>query len=144
MNVEYAKAVYGKLGEGIAEVLYISFGDDIYKVDIIETKRGPIQRTTTTVGLKIAHKVIAVCGDNASNNDTFCDHFLRILHENDYDEDPQLSLGLKRCLFRGRKSRIRCLAHIYSLICDIIFDYLYSSTREEAAKVIKEALDSRS
>jgi hypothetical protein len=75
MVVEFADAKFGKSGEGMAEVLYTSFGEDIVKVDLIESKAGLMERTIKAVGLKINHKVITVCGDNAPNNNTFCDYF---------------------------------------------------------------------
>jgi hypothetical protein len=86
MNVEFAEAVYSKSGEGMAEVLYAPFSDDIDKTDIIETEKGDMVRTISHVGLNIAHMV---SGDNAPNNDTFCDHFHRKLLAHDYDDDPQ-------------------------------------------------------
>jgi hypothetical protein len=143
MNVEFAEAVYGKSGEGMAEVLYASFGDNINKTDVIETEKGDMVRTTSHVGLNIAHKVIAVCGDNAPNNDTFCDHFHRKLLAHDYDDDPQLdpNSSLKSCRFRGRKSRIRCLAHITSLIGDAVFDHLKAGTTKEAKELLQRVLN---
>jgi hypothetical protein len=136
MNVEFAEAVYGKSGEGMAEVLYTSFGDNINEVETIETAKGPVEQTTTHIGLKIAHKIIAVCGDNASNNDTFCDHFHAKLLANNYDDNPQSNLGLSRCLFQGRASRIRCLAHICKLIAESVFGHFHPGTREEAQALV--------
>jgi hypothetical protein len=41
------------------------------------------------VGLDIAQKLFAICGDNATNNDTFCDHFhARLLSK--FENDPTL------------------------------------------------------
>jgi hypothetical protein len=79
VNVEFAEAKYGKSGEGMAEVLYTSFGRDINEKTVIETKDGLKLQTTSAVGLKINHKIIAICGNNASNNDTFCDYFYKKL-----------------------------------------------------------------
>jgi hypothetical protein len=59
MNVEYAEAVYGKSGQGMAEVLYTSFAQDINEVEYIETFKGRMEQITTYVGLNIAYKVIA-------------------------------------------------------------------------------------
>lgn len=44
---------------------------------------------TTTINLKIAYKVIAFCSDNASNNNTYYNHFLRKLKV-EYNNDPSL------------------------------------------------------
>jgi hypothetical protein len=138
MVVEFADAKFGKSGEGMAEVLYTSFGEDIVKVDLIESKAGLMERTIKAVGLKINHKVIAVCGDNAPNNDTFCDHFHQKLQVDGYDDDIRIQgeLNLKRCLFRGRRSRIRCLAHINSLIGEAVFKALDSGTAKEAKELL--------
>jgi hypothetical protein len=140
MNVEYAEAVYGKSGQGMAEVLYTSFAQDINEVEYIETLKGRMEQITTHVGLNIAHKVIAVCGDNAPNNDTFCDHFHAKLKVK-YDDNPQLLLGLPRCLFRGRQSRIRCLAHILALIAESVFKHLKSGTTKDAQTIINSVLE---
>jgi hypothetical protein len=79
MNVEFAEAKFEKSREGMAKVLYTSLGDNINKKEVIETKNGLMLQTTSAVGLKVAHKVIAVCRDNATNNNTFCDHFYQKL-----------------------------------------------------------------
>jgi len=140
MNVEYAEAVWGKSGEGMAEVLMASFGEGIDKVTLVDTEKGPMEQRVLQIGLDIAHKVIAVCGDNAPNNDTFCDHFHRILKQK-YDDDPALGLGLPRCLFGGRRSRIRCLAHILALIAKSVFAHLKSGTREQAEDIVQSVLN---
>jgi hypothetical protein len=75
MNVKFINAKFRKSGAGMAKVLYASFKEDINKSEVIKTKNGTMLRTTTIIGLKIAHKVIAIYGDNATNNDTFYDHF---------------------------------------------------------------------
>jgi len=130
--VEFAKAIYKKSREGIAKVLYTSFRDNINKVETIEIAKGPIKQTTTYISLKIAHKIIAIYGDNASNNDTFYDYFYAKLLANNYNNNPQSNLSLPRYLFQGRASYIRCLAHICKLIAEFIFSYFYLKTREEA------------
>jgi hypothetical protein len=71
------------------------------------------------VGLNCAHKLFAVCGDNATNNDTFCDHLLERLQQ-DYDDDSSSTLGLPKCRFHGQDSRIRYGAHIISLVVDAV------------------------
>jgi len=130
--VEFAKAIYGKSREGIAKVLYTSFKDNINKVETIKTAKGLIKQTTTYIGLKIAYKIIIICKDNASNNNTFCDHFYAKLLANNYDDNLQSNLSLPRYLFQGRASRIRCLAYICKLIAESIFGHFYLRTREEA------------
>ncbi|KAN0069130.1 hypothetical protein V8E54_012759 [Elaphomyces granulatus] len=99
-----------------------------------------MEQRVLQIGLDIAHKVIAVCGDNAPNKDTFCDHFHRILKQK-YDDDPALELGLPRCLFGGRRSRIRCLAHILAPIAKAVFAHLKSGTREQAGDIVQSVLN---
>jgi hypothetical protein len=99
-----------------------------------------MKQITTYVSLNIAHKVITVCGDNAPNNNTFCDHFHTKLKVK-YNDYPQLLLGLPRCLFRGRQSRIRCLAHILALIAESVFKHLKSSTTKDAQTIINSVLE---
>ncbi|KAF4609801.1 hypothetical protein G7Y89_g15822 [Cudoniella acicularis] len=88
-NIEYVdvvykkhwlkEAVFGKSGEAMAEVLFTSFDDDINFVtqELIDGKL--FEKRELSVCLKIAHKIFAVYGDNASNSDTFFNHFLKKL-----------------------------------------------------------------
>jgi hypothetical protein len=54
------EAVWGKSGEGMAEVLMASFGEGIDKVTLVDTEKGPMEQRVLQIGLDIAHKVIAV------------------------------------------------------------------------------------
>jgi hypothetical protein len=116
----------------MAKVLYTSFRDNINEVETIEIAKGPIKQTTTYIGLKIAHKIIAIYGDNALNNDTFCNYFYAKFLANNYDDNPQSNLSLPRYLFQGRASYIQCLAHICKLIAESVFSHFHLRTREEA------------
>lgn len=60
-------------------MLYASFTDNIKEVTFFETNKGRIEQTTKYVSLKIAYKIIAVYSNNATNNNTFYNHFYRIL-----------------------------------------------------------------
>jgi hypothetical protein len=64
----------GKLGEAMAELIWETIGPNYKKV----TKKieGNIVTIITEerIGLNCTEKLFAVCGDNASPNDTFCDH----------------------------------------------------------------------
>jgi len=64
------------------------FSDNINKTDVIKTKKGDIVRTTSYIKLNIAYKVIAICNNNALNNNTFCDHFYYKLLAYNYNDDP--------------------------------------------------------
>jgi hypothetical protein len=88
-----------------------------------------------------AHKLCAVCGDNATDNDTFCDHLHAKLLE-EYDDEPTSTSGLPKCRFKGRDSRIRCIAHIISLVADAVLDKLKSGSHKEAAELVAEPNDS--
>jgi hypothetical protein len=95
------------------------------KADHLARKGVGVKTTTTEkhVGRNVVHKLFAVCGDNASPNDTFYDHLLQRLHDNGFDDDPSCSKGLDRCRFRGRASRVRCIAHIIALVVGAILAY---------------------
>jgi hypothetical protein len=60
----------------MAELLYTSFGPD-YESQT-ETIKGNIRTITTEkhIGLDVARKLFAVCGDNATLNDTLCNKYL--------------------------------------------------------------------
>jgi hypothetical protein len=72
--IEFAELPFGKPGKAMADVMWETIGPDYEKVT--ETVEDNIITTTTEqrVGLNRAQKLFAVCGDNATNNNTFCDH----------------------------------------------------------------------
>ena len=119
--IEFAELIAGKSGKAIADILYDSIGPDFKKeTEIIE---GDTIKTVTEerIGLKCAQKLFTVYGDNAPVNDTFCDHLYNLLLH-DYDDDPMSNIGLLKCHFHGRPSRIRCITHIIALLSlSIIF-----------------------
>jgi hypothetical protein len=59
----------------MAKVLYALFKEDINKSKVIKTENSIMLRTTIVISLKMAYKVIAICGNNTINNNTFCDYF---------------------------------------------------------------------
>lgn len=137
MHTEYAEAVKGKSGFGMAEVLFASFGGDYSCVERIDSPipsnpARQVSRTTSYIGLNMRHKVLAVCGDNAANNDTFCDHFHQMLQEDDTHTNYR---------FKGRESRIRCLAHILALVSKAVYVYLKAESREDAEQVVNRAVE---
>ena len=131
MNVEFTEAVLGKSGDAMAEVFLASLGDDIEEIREFEQEDGKLMRETLThVGLKVTHKVFAVVGDNAANNDTFSDHYL-----------CKLQAKYESSLFRGRPSRIRCLAHILNLVADTVYDELKAGTHGDAKPRVDAVLE---
>jgi hypothetical protein len=130
----------GKSGEAMAELLMETLGPDYNKVTE-NIKGGTIVTTTEErVGLNCAQKLFAVCGDNATPNDTFCDHLHKRLLRN-FDDNPTSSSDLPRCRFRGRSSRIRCVAHIIALVVQAVLKQLKSGTYDEAVKLVNRVHD---
>jgi hypothetical protein len=128
----------GKSGEAMSDILWESLGPD-YKKTKEDTKDGIITTTVEErVGLDCAQKLFAVCGDNATNNDTFCDHFhSRLLSL--YENDPAPDSEVPRCRFRGRASRIRCIAHIISLVVAKVLAKLKSGDYAQTAALVEGA-----
>ena len=92
--------------------------------------------------LGIEQKLLAITGDNAGNNGTLCHALYKGLSES-YSDDPLANSSIRpRMRFHGRKSFIRCLAHVTNLICDDILKELKSSTAREA-KALLDDLDKR-
>jgi hypothetical protein len=89
------------------------------------------------IGLDYAYKLFAVCGDNALNNDTFCDHLYKRLLQT-YDNNPLSNSGLPHCRFYGRSSRICCITHIIALVVGTILRELKSSTYKEAVELVTQ------
>ena len=70
MVTEFAEMTGGKSGEAMADIIWESLGPD-YKKTTKDIKDGIITTTVEErVGLNCAQKLFAVCGDNATNNDT--------------------------------------------------------------------------
>jgi hypothetical protein len=106
-------------------------------------KEGTIVTTTEErVGLNCAQKLFAVYRDNATPNNTFCDHLHKRLLRN-FDNNPTSSSDLPRYRFRGRSSRIRCVAHIIALIIQAVLKQLKSGTYDKAVKLVNRVHDNR-
>jgi hypothetical protein len=142
VTIEFSE-MHGKSGATIAEMLYLSFGPDYEKST--EVVRENVRTITTEkhIGLNIAHKLFAVCGDNASPNDTFCDHFHQRLLSNGFDDNPASGNSLPLCRFHGRNSRIRCMAHIIALVVGAVLTFLQAGTYADAAVLLQAAEDNK-
>ncbi len=87
--------------------------------------------------LEIAPKLLTITGDNASNNGTLCDALQTELRKTYDDEDDEFRMKpLMR--FHGRKSFIRCLAHIINLICKDVLATLKAGSAKEAKAILDE------
>ncbi|OAQ58956.1 hypothetical protein VFPPC_11895 [Pochonia chlamydosporia 170] len=84
--------------------------------------------------LRLKPKLLAITGDNAGNNGTLCQSLYDSL-KNEFDDNVS-PIGRPRMRFHGRKSWIRCLAHITSLICDGVLQDLKAGTAKEAKKML--------
>ena len=74
MIIEFIEIVGGKSGEAIVVLLMETIESDHEKV-IEEVQGNKITITTEKhIGLDCAEKLFAVCGDNASSNNTFCNY----------------------------------------------------------------------
>ncbi|XP_044718811.1 uncharacterized protein HRG_07376 [Hirsutella rhossiliensis] len=113
-------------------------------IEFIELKRSHtgkqlaeiVERTLEELRLK--PKLLAITGDNAGNNGTLCQSLYDSL-KTKFD-DKVSPIGRPCMRFHGRKSWIRCLAHITSLICEGVLQDLKAGTAKEAKKM----LDNRS
>jgi hypothetical protein len=84
--------------------------------------------------LRLKPKLLAITGDNAGNNGTLCQS-LYVSLKTKFDDNVSL-IGRPRMRFHGRKSWIRCLAHITSLICESVLQDLKAGTAKEAKKML--------
>jgi hypothetical protein len=84
--------------------------------------------------LKLKPKLLAITGDNASNNGTLCQSLYDSL-KTKYDDKPSL-IGRPRMRFHGRKSWVRCLAHVTALVCEDVLQDLKAGTAKEAKKML--------
>ena len=141
MVVEFAEMTAGKSGLAMADVMWESLGPTFERTYQQITDYSLTTVTELVVGLDSIAKLFAVTGDNASNNDTFCDHLHEKLLAQGYDDYGRQ--GLSRCWFHGRKSRIRCAAHIIALVCDKALEFLGAGSYKETIALIQEVAENR-
>src|SRR5436190_14592707 len=77
VTIEFTEMTGGKSGVGMCGIIYALMGKDFEKVTEEDTEEGIIEVIQKATGLDIAHKLLAVTGDNAGNNNTFCDYFIK-------------------------------------------------------------------
>ena len=88
-----------------------------------------VQTTLEELGLQ--HKLMAMTGDNASNNETMADALYHSLTNYAEGEDQESSetTPLK---FQGSSSYVRCLAHVINLIVKDVLRTLKDGTMDDA------------
>ena len=135
MVVEFAEMLRGKSGKAMADIFQETIGPNFKRET--KTVQDDIIKTITKerVSLKCAEKLFAVYGDNALNNNTFCDHLLKHLHHN-YDDSPTSTTGLPKCRFHGHMSRIWYIAHIIALVVNAVLNELKAKTYAKAAELV--------
>ena len=105
-----------------------------------------LARETLTV-LKLFNlerKLVAITGDNASNNPTLCRHLHKLLSK-DFTSDithPPYDCR-EQMEFKGDQSFIRCLAHILNLIAKAILKALNAGSHKDAKKLIYEMAEKK-
>ena len=117
--IEFIELIAGKSRKAIANIFFNSISPNFKR----ETETIINNIITTIIEERISlnyhKKLFIVYGDNASNNNTFCNHLYNLLLH-DYNNDPTLNIGLPKCHFHGRLSRIRCIAYLITLVIGII------------------------
>lgn len=92
----------------------------------------------------LERKLVAITGDNASNNPTLCRHLYKLLSK-DFTNDITMAdcpFGLRELMqFKGDKSFVRCLAHILNLIAKAILKALNAGSHKDAKKLIYKMVE---
>src|SRR6266536_5381675 len=83
--------------------------------------------------LKVKHKLFAIIGDNASNNNTLCYHLFQRLRE-EYNDRP--SPIRPRIRFYRKLSFICCLTHVINLIYKDVLSSLKAGSTIKAKKTL--------
>jgi hypothetical protein len=98
-----------------------------------------IQEVLQNFGLE--QKLLAICGDNASNNPTLCRSLHRFLKQKFVDSVDKLNIPgneKKLMLFKGDGSFIRCLAHVLNLVAKSMLKVLKAGSHRETKRVIEQ------
>ncbi|EED22676.1 hypothetical protein TSTA_061640 [Talaromyces stipitatus ATCC 10500] len=95
----------------------------------------------------LEQKLVAICGDNASNNPTLCRSLHKLLKQQFVDSVRKLNLLGEDCkliCFRGDESFVRCLVHVLNLIAKSMLKIFKVGSYQEAKRVIKQmSIDKR-
>ena len=94
----------------------------------------------------LREKLVAITGDNASNNPSLCRHLYKLLSK-DFTDDPNLGNTIfedwKLMQFKGNESFVRCMAHILNLVAKAILKELKAGSHKEARKLIWEMAEKK-
>jgi hAT family C-terminal dimerisation region len=96
----------------------------------------------------LEQKLLAICGDNASNNPTLCRHIHRLLKQKFVDSTKKLAIPgneqRKLMLFKGDESFIRCLAHVLNVVAKSMLKIFKAGSHKEAKTIIQQmSIDKR-
>jgi hypothetical protein len=89
----------------------------------------------------LEQKLVAICGDNASNNPTLCRSLHKLLKQRFIDSVQKLDLlgeNRKLMLFKGDESFIRCLAHVLNLVAKSMLKVFKAGSHKDAKRIIKQ------
>src|SRR5579871_4152651 len=92
----------------------------------------------------IEHKLVAITGDNASNNPTLCRQLYKLLSKDFTSKTTTTPYDSRKLMqFKGEQSFVRCLAHILNLIAKAILKALNAGSHKDAKKLIYEMAEKR-
>ncbi|EED16642.1 hypothetical protein TSTA_017170 [Talaromyces stipitatus ATCC 10500] len=92
----------------------------------------------------LEQKLVAICGDNASNNPTLCCSLHKLLKQRFVDSVQKLNLlgeDRKLMCFRGDKSFVRCLAHVLNLIAKSMLKIFKVGSHQEAKRRVDKYME---
>ena len=92
----------------------------------------------------LERKLVAITGDNASNNPTLCRQLYKMLSKDFTSDTTTASYDCREQMqFKGDQSFIRCLAHILNLIAKAILKALNAGSHKDAKKLIYEMAEKK-
>jgi len=89
----------------------------------------------------LEQKLLAICGDNASNNPTLCRNLHRFLKQRFVDSVDKLAIPgneKKLMFFKGNESFIRCLAHVLNLVAKSMLKVLKAGSHRDTKRIIEQ------
>ena len=129
--IKFIKLIVEKLRKAIANIFFNSISPNFKREIKTIINNIIIIIIEERISLNYYKKLFVVYEDNILNNNTFCDYLYNLLLYN-YNNNPILNIGLLKCHFYSRLSRIQYITYLIALVISIVLKQLKLGTHIKA------------